>query len=388
MVLTHILVIAAESRDDVLGEIVVYGLDWILLVQHALLLLDLTIVSIAVQRDLERGAVCNDGTSPLDQTVVRMCTPTIVAIVGRVTPLPWLFRGVSLGCQIHDTALSTRGMCTRHRTARWVQDGPAYIVMGMVVDGLVRAHAPRAYDEACVYLASMIVCAVATCQPIEIVESPATLTWVEMGLRAPYRLSYQLLERSRRAFAAGVFAPDIEQSTPVATTLLRLHAMLHHPGVQWILPVELAQPQIHYLMAELVSAEALEDALRQVSELIKTSKTTLKRGAAMYLPSKIVGVPSGLLHIIRQILSDPNNMNAVRDVQQQLARRLSDARQTKPLTFSEWRLLGIDPTDVALWDLDASLSESTWVDLIKHPMAEEESSWCEIGPEDVWKRNK
>jgi hypothetical protein len=351
---------------------------------------ELAVIGIGVQRDLSRNLKrpCKDAHDPLQQTIVRLCAPMVVSGVGYIMPFPTVFRGIALGCQIHDTALTTRGFCTKHRTARWVHDGVAYIVIGICMDAVIRTYAPEVLAGATVYLAAIGVCAVATCQPLKLVEpNPEN----NNGLQLPYMISYQLVERLRRAFVAGAFAPNLWKRTPMATTILRVYRVFQHPVTQCFLPMEIARPELHYLMAEIITPKSLSKALKAINGILKATNSRLCSNTTLYLPyvaSLATGQPDPVISLIQQIIRDPSNVATVHTLKRHLAKRYSDARADSPPTFQEWNELGVTGTQVTQWNLNAVLSNSTWVDLDdqrREPWEDEMGSLCfvDVSEEDI-----
>ena len=92
-----------------------------------------------------------------------------------------------------------------------------------------------------------------------------------------------------------------------------------------------------------------------------------------------------MIKSVSDIADDPTGLDAAVAIQQHLARRLSAAghqSRRKPLTFKEWELLGISPGNVAAWDLDAALSDTTWFRVASGVESEAESlDWVEQGVE-------
>lgn len=359
--------------------------DMFIFAQQSLFVLELAVIGIGVQRDLSQRLrrPCEDEHDPLQQTMVRLCAPLVVSGIGCVMFWPSLFRGIALGCQIHDTALATRGFCARHRTARWVHDGMAYIAVGITMDIAVRACVPPVLAGAAVCLCAVLVTAVATCQPLVLVEMAECDK--RPALQLPYMLSYQLVERARRAFTAGAFAPDLEKKTPVATTLLRVYRVFQHPLFQCVLPLELARPELHYLMAEIITPKSLEKALGAVSALLRASNSRLQANTTLYLPyvaSLATGHSDPVIVLIQQILRDPANLATVQVLQEQLARRLGEARADSPPTLQQWADLGITVEQMARWDLNATLGQTAWIN-VDEPWRDDMGSLCLVDAADV-----
>lgn len=368
---------------DLLGAVVA--------AEQVLGIVDITVISIALQRDLRDSVTCRNPESPIDttlvqQSVTRIVAPVIVGSAAWLTPscptLCLALRGCALGCQIHDAAMATRGVTPERRTERWCRDGVVMIAAGVAIDALSQTLPLPVAPQAAQYLAA-VACGVVTCQPLgrhrDSAPPNAELRW---PLRAPYAATHQLVERLRRMVAAGVFAPNLERRTSLAVTALRLWAAVNRLG--WLLPVELARPEMHYLMAELVSSDGLQAALEGVRDLIEAVKDPVTRRATRQAPALsafVSGLPQAVVKAVSDIADDPVGLDAALSIQEHLARRLSAARsqcRRKPLTFKEWESLGVAPGSVAAWDLDAALSETTW---FRVDSAVETLDWVEAGVE-------
>ena len=377
--------VAHRVADGSTGWAVQTAGDMFIFAQQSLFVLELAVIGIGVQRDLSQRLrrPCEDEHDPLQQTMVRLCAPIVVSGIGCVMFWPSLFRGIALGCQIHDTALATRGFCARHRTARWVHDGTAYIAIGIAMDMAVRACVPPVLAGAAVCLCTVLVTAVATCQPLVLVEMAECDK--RPALQLPYMLSYQLVERARRAFAAGAFSPDLGKKTPVATTLLRAYRVFQHPLFQCVLPLELARPELHYLMAEIITPRSLEKALGAVGALLRASNSRLQANTTLYLPyvaSLATGHSDPVIALIQQILRDPANLATVQALQEHLARRLGEVRADSPPTLQQWTELGITVEQMAKWDLNATLGQTAWVS-VDEPWRDDMGSLCLVDAADV-----
>jgi len=349
----------AVGDDPGVAPVLAAVLDGVVMVEQVLGVLDITVIAIALQRDLGERVTphCQRPTDPLQQTISRVVAPLIVGGLATVAPAPWLFRGAALGCQMHDAALTTRGVCATHRAERWARDGVAMIMLGVAIDLTVQHHLPAAVaPQAAQYLATLG-CAVVTCQPL--LRRPARPRW---ALQAPYAAGNQLVERLRRMVVGGVLAPDLSRRSSIAVGALKAWARLGRLG--WLLPVELAQPELHYLLAELVDAQALELALGGMKDLLAAATDPIARRATRRIPvlaALVSGLPETVVRAVGDVAADPTGVAAAAEVQRHLARRLSDLQRARPLTFAQWEALGISAANVAAWDLDASLSESGWV---------------------------
>lgn len=346
------------------------SLDGALWIQGALVTLDMTLIGVWVQRDLgERTALaCHQELCRVDdaiqQTITRLITPTLVGAMSIAMPmiLQIPMQGVALGCQIHDTALASRGMCSTHRLARWSKDGITYMVLGMTV-AMVGTQVWWVISGAAVQGICNVLSAAATIQPMQIT-TPLNNSWVEW----PYGLAHQCIERTKRILLSGAFSPSLTQKTPIAVVLLRIYTNFQHiRRYLKILPMGLVQPEIHYMLGELITVHHLEDALSGIRELLAASKSPLKRLSTQRLPvmtAILTGMPKSAVTAVGTVLSDQTSIAAVVDIQRQLARRLSEVRADNPLSFAEWDQLGIRPDAIARWDLNAALTDSAWVNVV------------------------
>ena len=100
------------------------------------------------------------------------------------------------------------------------------------------------------------------------------------------------------------------------------------------------------------------------------------------LSALVSGLPEPVVRAVADVAADPSGVRAAHAIQRHLAKRLSAVRRSKPLTFADWDALGIAPGDVAAWDLDASLSETTWVKVgVGAADASVTADWVEEGAE-------
>lgn len=354
------------------AEAVQTGLSTFIYVQQALFILELSVIGMGVQRDIGKRLrrPCENTQDPLKQVVVRLVAPFVVSCAGAVLPFPSLFRGISIGCQVHDTALSTRGFCSVHRTRKWHYDGLAYICIGIAVDSITRMYIMDELADATVYFLTIIACAVATCQPLKKIEGS---TFTCRPLAMPYMFSYQIVERLRRAFVGGVFAPNLGRRTPLATTMLRVYRVFLNPITQMIIPLHIARPELHYLFAEYVTAEHLQTALAAVHDVIAASQSRIKTGTTLYLPnvaSAATGLPKPVIALLQQIIADEKNVQTLHTIKEHLAVRLSDVKEETPLTFDQWAELGVSNEMVNRLALNAQLCESVWLTVAETPWNE------------------
>lgn len=346
--------------------------DAVVFLQNLLWVLDLTVIELKLQRDLRKAHCAPPPDDPLFRTVVHVAAPVLTDALAAVLPGPpaAMMRGVALGCQIHDTAFETRGVGINNRADAWMRDGVAYVLVGVALDVGVRHTVPEFVAPAAVCLACVALTAAAACQPLgepmAIAERPTP--FAARIIAAPYLLAHQVIERLRRALLAGVFAPSLNQRVPPATALLRIYRALQTPAVQWVLPTELVRPELHYLVAELITPETLGEVLKHIGLVLDVSSNPIKRNAVVGLGArtlgKITGLPEPVVDMLQQVLVDPENIDTLRHAQRSLASRMSEAHVDRPLTFEQWAKLGVDAKDVMRWNLDAALSGTTWVKMV------------------------
>lgn len=353
---------AVGDGDHLLFDAVVFA-------QNLLWVLDLTVIELKLQRDLRKAHCAPPPDDPLFRTVVHVAAPVLTDALAAFLPHgpATLMRGVALGCQMHDTAFETRGVGIDNRAVAWLRDGAAYVLVGVALDFGVRRAVPEFVAPPAVCLACVALTAAAACQPLgtpmAIAEQPGPVA--ARIIVAPYALAHQVVERLRRALVAGVFAPSLDQRVPPATALLRLYRVLQSPAVQWALPAELVRPELHYLVAELFTPETLGEVLKHIGLVIGVSSNPIKRNAVVLVSAKtlgkITGLPEAVVGMLQQILIDPENLQTLREAQRSLANRLAEAHAGRPLTFEQWARLGLSAKDVMRWNLNTSLSETTWV---------------------------
>jgi hypothetical protein len=351
----------------------------LLLVQYSLFLLEITVIGIVTQREVGReyDRRCPGTRDTLQTTLVRIVTPMLITAVGSLVPLPSLrqiFTGVGLGCQIHDGALATRGVCVYHRVRSWSHEGLFYICVGILLE---RTLGPSNQFVA------IVITAAATMQPLslkpeldDICQDDACAVPYSI-LHTPYNFSRQVIERLRRAYVAGAFAPNLTRRVPAATTLLKIYRLSQLPAVQWLLPAELTRPELHYLMADVITDRHLRDALRAVDQILRTAVNRLRHDTMIYLPRVVTivsGLPPFVVQLIRQILMDQDNIATVHQLQQYLARRYNAVALSRkqPLFSKEWSKLGISPGTARSWGLAVADMQSVWVELHSDTIAFEE----------------
>lgn len=356
-------------------------IDGALWTQGALATLDVVLIGVWIQRDLGERVTprCHNVDNALQQTITHLVTPTALGAVSLLLygPAAWAalpVQGVALGCQIHDAALATRGLCPKHRLARWARDGPMYIMIGVAV-AAAGERSPWMLSGVITQGLCNVLSAAATCQPIP--KCAGSDAWVNL----PYGMSHQLIERARRVAVSGALAPSLTTKTPIAVVVLRAYTRM-----QWVrrmLPMGLIQPEIHYMIGELITADLVEETLESIHALLSASNSPLKRLSTKRFPvmtAMLTGMPESTVAAVGTVVSDRASIGAIRDIQRQLARRLSEIRADRPLSFAEWDRLGIRPDAIAKWDLNAALSDSTWVD-VSEPSIIRPGHWVERGVE-------
>lgn len=365
-------------------------LEAVVVTEQILAVIDVTVVAVTLQRDLGDGVTRHCPEYPVDtalvqQTLTRLAAPMVVGGVAWFTPsYPMtctLLRGCALGCQVHDAAMATRGVCPKHRTERWCRDGTVMVGLGVAIEASSQQLPACVAPVAAQYLATLAT-GVVTCQPL--VRHRRGRGVDRPWLRMPYAATHQLVERLRRLVVGGVLAPDLERRTSLAVTALRAWSAVNRLG--WLLPVEMARPELHYLLAELVTPDALRTALEGMRDLLAAASSPLKRRATRRIPvlsALVSGLPEPVVRAVGDVAADPTGVRAAHAIQRHLAKRLSAASRGKPLTFAEWEAMGIAPGDVAAWDLDAALSETTWVKVGATPGEGTlpPSDWVEEGAE-------
>lgn len=353
-------------------------LQRLLLLQYGLFILDVTVIGIVAQREVgsEYNRRCPGTRDTLQTTLVRVITPILVTAASSQLPVPFLrhlVRSVGTGCQLHDAALSTRGVCVHHRVRSWGHEGLFYIALGVLLESLPLGPANM--------FVAVIVTAAATMQPLALkpeLQGECLARHVPYSLlHTPYNFSRQIVERLRRAFAAGAFAPCLNRQVPAATTLLKVYRLSQTPCVRWLVPTELSRPELHHLMAEVINDGHMRDALRAVDRILRTSTSRAGRNAAVYLPglaSAVSGVPPFVVALIRQILMDTTNVETMHQLQEYLARRYNAMALSRrqPLPSEEWVALGIAPGTARSWGLTVADMHSVWVEVGPEPIEFEE----------------
>lgn len=326
--------------------------------------LELTVVSLSLQRSLKCALrpVCRaefTGTN-LKTIVSQWTTPVLISALGSRVPCVWLAtmaRGWALGCQIHDGALSARGICEAHRAWSWDREALVYIAVGIAIDVQARQWVPVFLVIPLVYLLTFSVTLVATFRPTGVMpEHSHVPVPAHRCLHLPYGMAFQLVERLRRAANGGAFAPSLDRRTPLATTILRIYTVFSHPIVQFILPSDLARPELGFIMGDLIRPKHLADALKMCGALIAASESNMQRNITIYLPALaklMTGLPQHVIAIIKQILADPRNISIVHALRRDLARRYSDLNERERIIMSasDWRALFVSEAQAIEWGL-------------------------------------
>lgn len=326
--------------------------------------LELTVVSLSLQRSLKCALrpVCRaefTGTN-LKTIVSQWTTPVLISALGSRVPCVWLAtmaRGWALGCQIHDGALSARGICNSHRAWSWDREALVYIVIGIAIDVQARHWAPAFLVIPLVYLLSFAVTLVATFRPTGAMPDHSNVPApAHRCLHLPYGMAFQLVERLRRATAGGAFAPSLERRTPLATTILRIYTVFSHPMVQFVLPSDLARPELGFIMGDLVRPKHLAQALKMCGALVAASESNMQRNITIYLPALaklMTGLPQHVIAIIKQILADPRNISIVHALRRDLAQRYSNLQERERviMTAADWRALFVSEAQAIEWGL-------------------------------------
>lgn len=356
------------SALHVLQQNLIYPINYVAWfgenVECCIFALELTVVCLTLQRSLKaslRPACPAEFTGTnLKMLVTQWTTPVLISVIGSripIYPLASALRGWGIGCQIHDGALTARGVCQCHREWSWDREALVFIMIGVYVDQQARAITPDYLAVPMVYFLTFIMTLIATFRPIEAMPHHTAIPPIQNRiLHIPYGLSYQIIERLRRAFKGGVFSPRLDHRTPLATTLLKIFKVYQNPWVQYVLPTDINHPEIGYVMSDLVNETHIQQALKLCGGLLATSRSDLRRTISVYVPylaRMMSGLSKHTMTIVSQILADVANVEVVKTMQRNLAERYSllQMKNHNSMDFADWGAVFIKPDQVRCWGL-------------------------------------